>query len=174
MDETLRKEPVSSLAPAFRELVLNHLASGEVVVLLLRYAYMAGASASFLVRSPQDFNALMAEAKQRTSITVFFEEGSAPKGSANEPLLREAIKLLSEVYDECQGIHSIRLDSPEPRLRPECHSLAKNEGELREWFARDSTAPALIGMMPFWHPNSSDVVAVYVPDQDGEVRPGAS
>lgn len=166
-------EPVSSVMPAFRELIAQTFANHERVVLLFRYAYCAGAKDYFVARSPREFDAALMCARAKTSITVFFERNFTLDGIADDDLCGRAIALLPTVYTAHEGIDLIRMDGSSIELDGDHYPYATNEDEIREWFSRNRGSPVLVGTMEFWHDNCPKMVTVYVPDDDGVVRSGA-
>jgi len=172
MDPSLIHEPVSSVAPAFRQLVGEHVQNGEAIVVQFRYSYSGGARDYFLVREQQQFDELVAGAQARTSITVFFESGFL-KGNVCYGLRDSAISLLHSVKTEVGGVYIIRLDGTGSSLDQDHLLWLTEEEEITDWFAKRSSTPVLIGALKFWDKNNPNTVTVYVPDADGIVRPGA-
>jgi hypothetical protein len=173
MDESLTDEPVSIATPAFRELLVRTFADRKVVIFLFRYANCGGAKDYFIARSPAEFETVVNHARAKTSITAFFEGNFKLKGTTDDELCARTIDLLPSVQAEYEGVDIVRIDGPGTELNVEHYSYLTEPEEIREWFRNNSGARILVGTMEFWHDNCPEIVTVYVPDDDGVVRPGA-
>lgn len=175
MHPSLAQEPVSCDLPEFRQLVEHHLELGEPIVVQLRYAYCAGYGESFLARSLGDFNAIMetARGRRRTAITVYFPGAFALHGHTNHELCEHAIQFLNDHDFERHCVDLVRLDAPGIDLDRNIAPHFTTPDEIREWFANNQGVAVLVGAMEFWHDNNDNILTVYVPDEDGVVRPGA-
>jgi hypothetical protein len=173
MDPSLANEPVSSDCTAFRDLVRRAFASGEFAILLFRYANCGGAKDYFIARSEIELDTVMRRARPKTSVTVFFETNFKLKGNACVQLCELAVEFLPTVHSRYEGVDLIRIDGPTCELDAERFTYATEPTEIRQWFVENDGAPVVAGTMEFWHDNCREIVTVYVPDEDGVVRPGA-
>ncbi len=175
MHQALTQEPVSCDVPEFRDLVDNHLNLGDPIVIQLRYAYCAGYGESFLARSMEDFDTIMetARGRKRTAITLYFPGAFALGGDINEELCEQAIQFLNDHDFEQDCIDVVRLDALGIDLDRNTSPHFKTAEHIREWFGNNWGVPVLVGAMEYWHDNNDNVFTVYVPDDDGVVRPGA-
>ena len=175
MHPALAQRRVSCDLAEFRQLVEHHLELGEPIVAHLRYAYCGGYGEKFLARSLEDFNSIMetARGRRRTAITLYFADAFALRGRANHELCEQAIQFLSDHLFEQRCIDLVRLDAPAIALDRDTSLHFATPDEIREWFANHQGVAVLVGAMEFWHENNDNTLTVYVPDDDGIVRPGA-
>jgi hypothetical protein len=173
MDITLPTEPVATQSSAFLAMVHEHLAKNEVLVVLIRYANYGGAKDYLVIRTNDEFDTLMKKLDFKTSITVFFESAFALKGKANNELLKKVDGLFAKEYDEYEGLDIICLE-PQNGKDDERNIWFMQELEpINEWLRQHKDYQVLIGTMKFWYDNNQNFVTAYVPDSDGQVRPGA-
>lgn len=173
MDNTLLNEPISTLTPAFFAMVDEHLARNEFLVILIRYANCGGAKDYLTIRTRDEFDTLLKKLVPKTSITVFFESTFALKGKVNAELLKKVDVLFAKEYDDYEGLVIICLE-PQNEDDDERNILFMQDLEsINEWLRLHKDYRVLIGTMKFWHDNNKDFVTAYVPDNDGQIRPGA-
>ncbi|MCP4361398.1 MAG: hypothetical protein GY796_25590 [Chloroflexi bacterium] len=172
MNESLYHEPVSINNPAFISLIDTHLAKGEVVIALVRYANRGGGGDKFLLHSKKEFSDLVGGLNPKTSLSIFFESAFPLIGKADTSMMNRAIELFQEEYEEYEGINIIKLNRVDS-TESDQFTFLSTEKKIRAWFQKQSGADVLIGIMNFWQDNNEHIVTVYVPDIDGIVRPGA-
>lgn len=173
MDSSLTNEPVSVHVAALHDLVERAFANQESVVLLFRYANCGGAKDYFIARSVSEFQTVLRHGRPKTSITVFFKNNFPICGLADDDLCLRSIEFLGEVREQYEGIDLVRTDGTKIELDSQYFVYATTLDEIRDWFQQSRGKPVLVGTMEFWHDNSPQMVTVYVPDDDGVVRPGA-
>lgn len=173
MNPVLANEPVSSNCSAFCDLLDRTFETGELAILLFRYANCGGAKDYFIARSAVEFATAMKHARPKTSVTVFFQTNFKIKGIANDQLCDETVTLLPSVRSHYEGVDLIRLDGPNCDLDDRYFMCAADVNEICQWFMENKGMPVVAGTLEFWHHNCESMVTVYVPDDDGVVRPGA-
>ncbi|MBS4060912.1 MAG: hypothetical protein KG029_10970 [Bacteroidetes bacterium] len=172
MDIALPSEPVSTQNSAFLVMVHEHLAKSEVLVVMIRYANHGGAKDYRVIQTMEEFDTLIKKLAFKTSITVFFESAFAIKGRVNNELQKKVDELFTREYDEYEGLDIICLE-PQKGNDGERNIWFMQELEsIKEWLRQHKDCQVLIGTMKFWQDNSQDVTTAYVPDVDGQVRPG--
>jgi hypothetical protein len=140
---------------------------------LFRYAYRGGAKDYFIARSDAELDSILKRACARTSITAFFEANFQLNGVADQNLCGKAIELLPSMATAFDGVDLIRGDGASTELDREHYTCLTKPEEIREWFGNNQGARVLGGAIEFWHDNCARFITVYVPDEDGVVRPGA-
>ena len=173
IDITLQIEPVSTLNPAFLALAYEHLARNEVLILLVRYANCGGAKNYLIIRTKDEFGNLIKTLAFKTSITVFFESAFALNGKVNAELLKRVYELFTKEYDEYEGLDIICLEPQKGDIGTRNILFMHKIEEINDWFRQHQNLHVLIGTMKFWCGNNQDFITAYVPDGDGQVRPGA-
>jgi hypothetical protein len=173
MNSSLTNEPVSTKNSAFTALVEEHIANGEVVVTLIRYSNCGGAKDYLLVRSKDEFAALLKKQISKTSVSVFFEGAFSLKGEANSDLLQKATMLFAKEKEEYEGLDIICLESHAASDDGKNILFLQNLESIEDYLHLHKGHQVLIGTMKFWIENNENVVTSYVPDDDGQVRPGA-
>lgn len=173
MNDFLSIEPVSTHNPGFLAIVDEHLTNGEVVVLLIRYPNSAGAKDYSLVRTRDDFVVLVEKLTPRTSITVFFESAFSIKGRMDVHLLEKTEKLFTEEYNAYEGLDIICLNPLLGEHNNRRIAFVQDINTLKEFFRLHDGHQVLVGAMKFWKANNKNFITAYVPDSNGEIRPGA-
>lgn len=171
MNLALTKEPVSSNIPEFRQIVRQHLEVGEPLVVLFRYANCGGSKDYFIVRNPNEFEQILNKSYPKISITVFFESNFKLKGQATDELCKKAIQLFNQEKITYDGIDIINLENEGTLL--EDNFYFSGSQEILNHFTEIQGKYVLIGTLEFWKDNCDSIITVYVPDDDGIVRPGA-
>ena len=141
-------------------------ARGEVLA-LHRPAYAGGAKDWVFLRSSADLKRFLGRGRRRSAFSVFLGVELDTRGRADAPFVTEALDLLGrcgeillvELYDAGDILADCGTDDP-------C--------DAGEWLrGRGGRPVAAGGYPPFWAEEGDVVLAAYVPDTDGVVRPGA-
>lgn len=171
-------EPVSTAEPVFLHVVSSVLRDSPPLFGLIRYANAAGSKDYFILRSQDDFDAMLGRCRAKDSISIFFAPSLPIRGVTDDSTLDQTLELFEQVAespdsDDLTEIDVVRLDSPEAELDASHLDFFCSAEEIREWFAKHPNVPVAIGQLDFCKENGDEVVSAYVPDADGIVRPGA-
>ena len=139
-------------------------ASGRILV-LVRYVYGAGSSDFFLLESADEFRSLIDGRRSRDSITVMKSFRVIDEGAVTEDFLSKLIR----TYPEGENWILIGPDNFEHTLD---WAFAESKSELKEELEGRLGREVCIVEEPDFVSDSYSINA-YVPDPDGEVRPGA-
>lgn len=167
-------EPVSADNPVFTMYVEKVLGEGQSVIVLHRYANMAGAKDYFLVRNAEDFFRALSKAHPKTSVSVFFQEVLPIRDMVSTRVETQVLDYLTAQPEADREVFIIRLDASDMVLQFDRDIfLFETADEVRTWTGRNFGVSIMAGGLPFWERNSERVITAYVRDQDGVLRPGA-
>lgn len=172
MDIALPSEPVSTQNSAFLAMVYEHLTKSEVLVVLIRYANHGGSKDYLVIRTKEEFDTLTRKLAFKTSITVFFESAFAIKGREKNELQKKVAELFAREYDEYEGLDIICLETQKGNDGERNIWFIQDLESIKKWLRQHKDCQVLIGTMKFWQDNNQNFVTAYVPDADGQVRPG--
>jgi hypothetical protein len=175
MHQELFDEPVSTHNPVFIQSVAEALSRGHELVVLERRVNCGGDSVRFLVRKLDEFYDILNHSRAKDAITVFFTGALSIRGLASPDLELRALALLEsqQAKGDDDGVVVVRLDAPDMALGREDMCFLRSPEDISVWFDNHAGVPIIAGELSFWEGNSEKAITAYLPDADGEVRPGA-
>ena len=160
----------SAADPAFVASIRRWFTARDEVLVMIRYANAGGSKDYELHRSSESIAARIASLPPKTSIIVFRETQLPIRGVVDRALIDRA---LAEIRD---GEEFLMVETVATVAGPrswyhsaagECHS--ELQAELESSMGR----PVMLGVYPPWLEDGPEVISGFVPDADGQIRPGA-
>jgi len=140
--------------------------NGEVLI-LIRYPYQAGNRDYFIIKSEKDFINFLNERKSKESITLFKSIENVAEGLINEDFIRITLEELEEPkYSDWLTLF------PGIKDKNENWFYDETKEDLEESFRFNMGSYVRIVEDSLWL-NEELIFHAYVPDEDGEIRPGA-
>ena len=177
-------EPMSTESPKFIEPVLKALEQNHELIVQQRFAYTAGAGAGWhLIRGVSEWQELLASGKNKTAYTVILEKELPLRGTANDELQSESIKLFDRLGDLMIGVfiegdsyfplYSFVWDTRASRPKDAEKDLAKTKEKINQLFEKHRGRQFAVGRdLWIWDEDIAQVTG-YIPDEDGVARRGA-
>ena len=174
MNQELTQSPISVENPAFLRIVESKLEQGEPLVVLLRYSNSGGDRCYFLLKSIDDFQDMLRETHSKDALSIFFSQSFPIQGIVSLELRDKVIKLLEKIIqDGDDALFVIRLDTSKVLLGMDDMKCFSKLSQIDEWFKSHEGVPVVVDSLAFWQDDSEKMITAYVPDADGQVRPGA-
>jgi hypothetical protein len=145
-------------------------AHGEVLV-LIRWPNAGGSKSFELFREMSAFMARLAPLPERTSVIVFKQLQLPIRGMVDDELVRRAVEHIPESTEYLiAGLDLVTHEryADYPNASGESHD--ELVAALRDWRPDHRVA---VGRYPEWWEDTENVIAAYVPDMDGNVRPAS-
>lgn len=176
--------PLSAHSPEFAAMIDEALWKNGELLILQRFAYVAGADAGwYLIKTREQWRELLDSGRAKTAYTLILEPVFSLRGMATAQLQAEAVALFGNLGD----LMMAKLPSDDTYI-----SLRFIEWTTRGWNTRDAEKGwqiarsqivqffsehqgSEIGVgrsLDVWDEDIREITA-YIPDADGTVRPGA-
>ena len=166
-------EPISTQDPVFNAFVQQLWSEDCAVVVLKRSANMAGAKDYYLIHNIAEFHEIIADAREKTSISIFLDTMTM-KGPVNQEMATEMLHYLMTQPESERELFVICLDTASVKIEFGTDMFLLETAEAVEtWVQQHTLMPIIAGGLPFWERNSEHVITAYVPDADDVIRPGA-
>ena len=143
---------------------------GEVLV-LIRWPNAGGSKSFEFFREMSAFMARLAPLPQRTSLIVFRHTQLPIRGMVDDELIRRAVEHIPESTAYLiAGLDLVTYGSYSDYRNASGESHLELVAALKDWWPGHRVA---VGRYPEWLEDDENVISAYVPDMDGNVRPGA-
>ena len=142
--------------------------NGEILI-MVRYAYSAGSKDFFIIDSEEEFSVFLEARKPKDSITIFKTFENLTEGVVNEDFINKTLNTL--VKPKSSDWIVIFPKIIDKWGNPDW-SFEETKEELEEILQDQIVDYVRILEEPDWL-NEELVFHAYVPDEDGEVRPGS-
>jgi hypothetical protein len=140
------------------------------ILVLIRYSHAAGHKSFELFSSPAALFERLRQLPPRTAVTAFRQPQLPLRGIVDDGFIESCLRSIPE------GSEFLVMETAPRTYRRVTffhHEAGETHTELREALEDSRGNPVAVGLYPPWLEDDPDVVASIVPDQDGEVRPGA-
>jgi hypothetical protein len=139
------------------------------LLVLIRYAYMAGNRDLEVIPAFEALRTRMARLAPRTSITVFRDHQLPLRGVVDDAFIQACLAAIPDGTEYVVAETGLTTAGGQSWFH---HASGTSHGELRDSLERSRGKSVLVGEYPPFT-DSDAVVTAYVPDPDGVVRPGA-
>lgn len=134
---------------------------------------MGGARYYYIANSLYDFEKVGDHIYPNTSITAFFESDFTSKNRITEQTASQLINTYGLNEANCDGISLVNCDKPGFDQNDDFVCYFDEPQEVFDWCNKYMGDTFMAGELDFTQNNNPNVITVYVPDNDGKVRPGA-
>ena len=147
---------------------------GEVLA-LFKYAYAAGSRDFTFFNDIQEFRSEVERLPPNTWVIVYGEPQLPLRGRVDDALITAALGQIPGGSEYLVVCLEKTVEQYSPNYRREYHEETAGETheELKEALEGFRGRPVGVGLFPPWPDESEDTIEGFVPDEEGEVRPGA-
>ena len=180
-------KPLSTQSSEFSKIVLNALNQNKEIIVHQRFANTAGAGAGwYLIKQQSEWQKFLDSGKPKTAYTVILDKELPIRGIATDNLKDEAVKLFDELGDVMIGVfweednrislYSFEWDTRALKSKDAEQDMVRTKESIIRFFEKQKSKQVAIGRDLWVWGEKIEVISqitAYVPDEDGEVRPGA-
>jgi hypothetical protein len=147
---------------------------GEVLA-LIKYANAAGSRDFTFFNDVREFRSKLERLPPNTWVIVYGEPQLPLRGRVDDALITAALELIPDGNEYLVVSLEKTVEQYPPNYRREYYEETAGEThwELKEALEEFRGRPVGVGLFPPWPDDSEDTVEAFVPDEKGEVRPGA-
>jgi hypothetical protein len=161
---------ISTASPEYLSTVEEWFKHRDEMIVLVRYVYCGGNTDIQLIPTFEAFRARLAQLRERDSVIVFRDHKLPLRGTVDDSFIERCLAAIPS------GTEYVLVETELTTAGSQSwfhNDSGATHADLRESLDNSRGRAVLVGEYLPWLRDSEGVIAAYVPDSDGVVRPGA-